>query len=190
MILVIDNYDSFVYNVVQYIGEFNPDVKVFRNDKITVEEIEKLNPSHIVISPGPGYPCDAGISKEVIDYFKDKKPILGICLGHQSIGEVFGATTTKAPYLMHGKNSQIIFNQDEPIFKGLLNPFSATRYHSLVIDKESAQNTPLETIAWTSDNIIMGVRHKEFKNLIGIQFHPEAILTEGGKDIIKNFLEL
>lgn len=190
MILVIDNYDSFTYNLVQYLGELGQDSKVFRNDEITISEIELLNPSHIIISPGPGTPDNAGISKEIIKKFKYKYPILGVCLGHQSIGEVFGGKVVRAPYLMHGKVSNIIFKEDEHIFKDLSNPFKATRYHSLVIDKDSLANSPLEITAWTSDSIVMGLRHKEYKNLIGVQFHPESILTQDGIKILKNFLDM
>lgn len=190
MILVIDNYDSFTYNLVQYFGELKQTMQVFRNDEISIEEIEKLNPSHIVISPGPSEPKDAGISKEVIKYFAGKKPILGVCLGHQCIGEVFGAKVTRAPYLMHGKISNIMYKEDEPLFDKMPLPFTATRYHSLIVDKESLTQTPLEITGWTSDNLVMAIRHKEHQNLIGIQFHPEAILTEKGHAILSNFLEL
>ncbi len=190
MLLIIDNYDSFTYNLVQYFGELDCDVKVFRNDKIAIEEIKQLDPSHIVISPGPGTPDDAGISKDVIDEFKGQKPILGVCLGHQSIGEVFGGKIVKAPYLMHGKVSEVQYLKDEPLFKGLDNPFTATRYHSLVVDNESIANKPLEVIAWTTDNIIMALRHKEFKNLLGVQFHPESILTQFGHKMLENFLSI
>ncbi|MFA6988500.1 MAG: aminodeoxychorismate/anthranilate synthase component II [Candidatus Gastranaerophilaceae bacterium] len=188
MILVIDNYDSFTYNLVQYFGELKQDVKIFRNDEISVNDIEKLEPSHIVISPGPSEPKDAGISKDVIKYFAGKKPILGVCLGHQCIGEVFGAKVVRAPYLMHGKVSNIIYKEDEPLFKEMPFPFVATRYHSLIIDKDSLKETPLEIIAWTSDNLVMAVRHKVYKNLLGVQFHPEAVLTEKGHTLLKNFM--
>jgi anthranilate synthase/aminodeoxychorismate synthase-like glutamine amidotransferase len=190
MILVIDNYDSFTYNLVQYFGELNQEIKVFRNDEISIEEIEELNPSHIVISPGPSEPKDAGISKSVIEYFAGKKPILGVCLGHQCMGEVFGGQVIRAPYLMHGKVSNIIYKEGEPLFKDMPLPFIATRYHSLIIEKNSLINSQLENIAWTSDNLVMAVRHKIFKNLVGIQFHPESVLTEQGRVILKNFLEL
>ncbi len=190
MLLIIDNYDSFTYNLAQYFGELKCDVKVFRNDKITVNEIKELNPSHIVISPGPGTPDQAGISKDVINKFKGQKPILGVCLGHQSIGEVFGGKIVKAPYLMHGKISEISYIEDEPLFKGITNPFIATRYHSLIVDKESVKGQPLEIIARTSDNVIMALRHKKFKNLLGVQFHPESILTQFGHKILENFLYL
>jgi anthranilate synthase/aminodeoxychorismate synthase-like glutamine amidotransferase len=189
MILVIDNYDSFTYNLVQYLGELGAECQVFRNDVISVEEIKKLNPSHIIISPGPGTPDESGISLDVIKNLAGIIPILGVCLGHQAIGQVFGAKIVKAPYLMHGKVSEIIHDIDDPLFFDVDNPFSATRYHSLVIDRNSVKETPLKIIAWTSDNIVMGVRHKDFKNLVGIQFHPESILTKSGKKILSNFLK-
>ena len=195
MIVVIDNYDSFTYNLVQYLGELNPgaqgqNIQVVRNDKITIDEIKNLNPSRIIISPGPGTPDEAGISKDVINEFKGKVPILGVCLGHQCIGEVFGAKIVRAPYLMHGKVSKIIYAKDEPLFDGVDYPFNATRYHSLIIDKESLHGTPLDITAWTSDNLVMAVRHKEFKDLLGVQFHPESILTDCGHKIIENFLKI
>lgn len=190
MILVIDNYDSFVYNLVQYIGELGYECIVHRNDSITVDEVRKLNPSHIVISPGPGSPEEAGISNEIIKELKGEYPILGVCLGHQCIGEAFGAKVEKAPYLMHGKVSNIIFDQEDPLFKEMEYPFSATRYHSLIINKDSIRDTPLRLIAWTSDNLIMGVRHRDYQNLYGVQFHPESILTEQGHQLMLNFLKL
>ena len=190
MILVIDNYDSFTYNLVQYLGEIGAECQVYRNDKITIEEIKQLNPSHIIISPGPGTPDESGISLDVVKNFADSIPILGVCLGHQSIGQAFGAKVVRAPYLMHGKVSEIIHDPDEVLFKGIDNPFSATRYHSLIVDRDSVEGTPLKIIAWTSDNIIMGLRHKDFANLVGIQFHPESILTKAGKTILSNFLGL
>jgi para-aminobenzoate synthetase component 2 len=190
MILVIDNYDSFTYNLVQYIGELRQDIKVCRNDEISVEEIKKLDPSHIIISPGPGTPDESGVSKAVIKYFAGKKPVLGVCLGHQAIGEVFGAKVIRAPYLMHGKVSNIIFDGDEAVFEGMNNPFTATRYHSLIIDRDSIKGTPLQITAWTSDDLVMAIRHMDYKNLIGVQFHPESILTENGLKIIENFLNI
>jgi len=190
MILVIDNYDSFTYNLVQYIGELRQDIKVCRNDEISVEEIKKLDPSHIIISPGPGTPDESGVSKDVIKYFADKKPVLGVCLGHQAIGEVFGAKVIRAPYLMHGKVSNIIFDGDEVVFDGMSNPFTATRYHSLIIDRNSIKGTPLQITAWTSDDLVMAIRHMDYKNLIGVQFHPESILTGNGLKIIENFLNI
>lgn len=188
MILVIDNYDSFTYNLVQYLGEIGAECRVFRNDKITIEEIKKLNPSHIIISPGPGTPDESGISLDVIKNFAGSIPILGVCLGHQAIGQVFGAKVVRAPYLMHGKVSEIIHDTEDPLFTGIDNPFTATRYHSLVIDRDSLKGTPLKITAWTSDDIVMAVRHKEFKTLVGIQFHPESILTKTGKQLLSNFL--
>jgi len=189
MILVIDNYDSFTYNLVQYMSELGAECQVFRNDAISVDEIKKLNPTHIIISPGPGTPDESGISMDVIKNLAGIIPILGVCLGHQAIGQVFGAKIVRAPYLMHGKVSEIIHDTDEPLFTDIDNPFSATRYHSLIIDKNSLKETPLKTIAWTSDSLIMAVRHKDFKNLVGIQFHPESILTKSGKKLLSNFLK-
>lgn len=188
MILVIDNYDSFTYNLVQYLGEIGAECKVFRNDAISVEEIKRFNPSHIIISPGPGTPDEAGMSMSVIENFAADIPILGVCLGHQAIGQVFGAKVVRAPYLMHGKVSEIIHDPDDPLFVGTDNPFTAGRYHSLILDKDSLKDTPLNIIAQTSDNIVMGVRHKEFKTLVGIQFHPESVLTKSGKRILAGFL--
>jgi len=189
MILVIDNYDSFTYNLVQYLGEIGAECKVFRNDEITCEEITNLNPSHIIISPGPGTPDESGVSLEVIKTFAGKKPILGVCLGHQAIGQVFGGKVVRAPYLMHGKVSEVIHDTDDPLFFDVDNPFSATRYHSLVVDRASLKETPLKIIAWTSDNLVMALRHKEFKNLVGVQFHPESILTKTGKRMLANFFK-
>lgn len=188
MILVIDNYDSFTYNLVQYLGELGAECQTFRNDAITAEEAEKLNPSHIIISPGPGTPDDSGVSKDIISKLAGKTPILGVCLGHQAIGEVFGAKVVRAPYLMHGKVSQISYDPEEELFKGIENPFTATRYHSLVIEPDSIEGTPLKVIAKTSDNIVMAVRHSEYTNLLGIQFHPESILTQSGKRMLSNFI--
>lgn len=187
MILMIDNYDSFTYNLVQYLGELGEELQVFRNDKVKIKEIEKLNPSRIVISPGPGTPKDAGISKEVVKKFAGKIPILGVCLGEQTIGEVFGGNVVRAEKLMHGKTSEI-HHDGKTIFKGLPNPFTATRYHSLILEKKSLP-TCFEISAWTDDNEIMGIRHKEFK-VEGVQFHPESILTEAGKKLLANFLTL
>jgi anthranilate synthase/aminodeoxychorismate synthase-like glutamine amidotransferase len=199
MILMIDNYDSFTYNLVQYFGELGEDILVFRNDKITIKEIEDLNPERIVISPGPCSPREAGISIDVIRHFAGKIPILGVCLGHQSIGAAFGGEIVRAPNLMHGKTS-LIYHDGKTIFKDLPNPFEATRYHSLVIKKDTLPDC-LEISAWTyidqkteereqeTDIIIMGVRHKEFI-VEGVQFHPESILTKVGKDLLKNFIKL
>jgi anthranilate synthase component 2 len=190
MLLMIDNYDSFTYNLVQYLGELGEDVRVFRNDEITVGEIERLAPDHIVISPGPCTPAEAGVSVETVKTFAGRIPILGVCLGHQSIGQAFGGRIVHAHEIMHGKTSQI-FHRDEGVFAGLPDPLEATRYHSLVIEKETLPDC-LEITAWTvdgSDGIdeIMGVRHRELA-VEGVQFHPESILTEHGHDMLRNFL--
>jgi len=187
MILMIDNYDSFTYNLVQYFGELGADLKVYRNDALTLQEIHRMRPEKIVISPGPGGPKDAGISVDVIREFAGKTPILGVCLGHQSIGYAYGGKIIRAKKLMHGKTSMIRHNGKE-LFKGIENPFEATRYHSLVIERKTLPSC-LEVTAWTSDQEIMGVRHKE-QPVWGVQFHPESILTKAGKDILKNFLKL
>jgi len=191
MILMIDNYDSFTYNLVQYFGELGADVRVYRNDQISVAGIEKLAPEKIVISPGPCTPNEAGVSVEAIKTFAGRVPILGVCLGHQSIGQAFGGRIVHAGEIMHGKTS-MIYHRDQGVFRGLSNPLEATRYHSLVIDKASLPEC-LEVTAWTGDadgNIdeIMGVRHRELP-VEGVQFHPESILTEHGHDMLKNFLE-
>jgi len=199
MLLMIDNYDSFTYNLVQYLGELDEDVRVYRNDKITVKEIEKLKPERIVISPGPCDPEKAGVSVEVIKKFAGKIPILGVCLGHQSIGYAYGAKIVRAERLMHGKTSPI-YHDGKTIFKGIKNPFEATRYHSLLIKKDTLPDC-LEISAWTKEGEIMGVRYKDKGQgargkgqgktiLEGVQFHPESILTKAGKDILRNFLEL
>ena len=187
MLLMIDNYDSFTYNLVQYLGELGEDIRVFRNDKITIHEIERLNPQRIVISPGPCTPKEAGISIELIKHFSGKFPILGVCLGHQSIGAAFGGDIIRAPRLMHGKTS-MIYHDGRTIFEGLPNPFEATRYHSLVIRKQTMPDC-LEITAWTDMDEIMGVRHKGLI-IEGVQFHPESILTKVGKDLLRNFLKL
>jgi len=192
MMLMIDNYDSFTYNLVQYLGELGADVLVHRNDQITLEEIEELNPQRIMISPGPCTPNEAGVSMQVIEKFAGKLPILGVCLGHQSIGQVFGGKIIHAKEIMHGKTSMIHHN-NHGVFRGLKNPYIATRYHSLVIEKESLPDC-LEITAWTENedgsmDEIMGVRHKEF-DIEGVQFHPESILTEHGHDLLKNFLDM
>ncbi|MGC1456012.1 MAG: aminodeoxychorismate/anthranilate synthase component II [Nitrospirota bacterium] len=187
MLLMIDNYDSFTYNLVQYLGELGQDLNVYRNNKITIAEIETMRPERIVISPGPCTPREAGISIDVIKHFAGRIPILGVCLGHQSIGEAFGGEVIRAPYLMHGKTS-IIHHDGKTIFSGLQNPFEATRYHSLIIKRDTLPSM-LEISAWTEDGIIMGVRHKQFK-VEGVQFHPESILTSVGKDLLRNFLKL
>ena len=190
MLLMIDNYDSFTYNVVQYLGELGADVQVYRNDEITIAEIEGLNPERIVISPGPCTPNEAGISVATIEHFAGKKPILGICLGHQSIGQAFGGKIVRARQVMHGKTS-MIHHRNQGVFKELKNPFEATRYHSLVIEKVSLPDC-LEVTAWTANadgsiDEIMGVRHKSLA-IEGVQFHPESILTEHGHDLLRNFI--
>ena len=185
MILMIDNYDSFTYNLVQYLGTLGQNIKVFRNDKITIEKIKKLKPKKIVISPGPGRPEDAGISCDVIKEFAGRIPILGVCLGHQCIGYVYGGRIIGAKKLMHGKTS-LIYHRKEDIFKGISNPFIGTRYHSLVVERKSLPNC-LEIIAWTEDKEIMGLKHKNYP-LWGVQFHPESILTGVGMNILANFL--
>jgi len=187
MILMIDNYDSFTYNLVQYLQELGQIVQVFRNDKITVDRIRELSPKKIVISPGPGRPENAGISCQVIERFAGKTPILGVCLGHQCIGYIFGGNVIGARRLMHGKTSWIYHNR-ETIYKGIPNPFEATRYHSLIVEKKSLPAL-LQVTAWTKDNEIMGLKHKDFP-LWGVQFHPESILTKAGKNILSNFLKL
>jgi anthranilate synthase/aminodeoxychorismate synthase-like glutamine amidotransferase len=187
MLLMIDNYDSFTYNLVQYLGELGQDLKVYRNNKITIAEIEEMKPDRIVISPGPCTPKEAGISIDLILHYAGKLPVLGVCLGHQSIGEAFGGDVIRAPYLMHGKTS-MIHHDGKTIFRGLPNPFEATRYHSLIIKRDTLPRS-LEISAWTEDGIIMGVRHKQFK-VEGVQFHPESILTSVGKDLLRNFLKL
>ncbi len=186
MLLMIDNYDSFTYNLVQYFAELGADVVVHRNDGITLEEIEKLNPAQIVISPGPCTPNEAGISVPAIRHFSGKIPLLGVCLGHQSIGQAFGGKIIHAKQLMHGKTSPI-FHHSSSVFTGLPSPFTATRYHSLVIERETLPDC-LEMTAWTEDGEIMGVRHKTMP-VHGVQFHPESILTEHGHAMLKNFLE-
>lgn len=188
MILLIDNYDSFTYNLVQLFGSISPDIKVVRNDELTVNEIRSLNPSHIVLSPGPGYPKDAGVCEEVIKELAGFVPILGVCLGHQAICEVFGARITHAKKLMHGKQSQITIDQSEPIFKGLLPLIPAARYHSLIAEKETLPEC-LRVIGADSIGEVMAVKHKEYP-VYGLQFHPESILTPGGMTILKNFLTI
>lgn len=191
MILMIDNYDSFTYNLVQYFGELGADVKVVRNDEITIEEIAALAPEKIVISPGPCTPNEAGISVETIKTFAGKIPLLGVCLGHQGIGQAMGGKVIRAPFVMHGKTSQV-YHKNTGVFTGLKNPFQATRYHSLVIEKESLPDC-LEITAWTQNEDgsmaeIMGVKHKTLA-VEGVQFHPESILTEHGHDMLRNFLQ-
>ena len=186
MILMIDNYDSFTYNLVQYLSSLGQEIRVYRNDKITVEAIKKLKPGKIVISPGPGRPEGAGISCAVIKDFAGKVPILGVCLGHQSIGYVYGAKIVRAKELMHGKTSKIYHNKKD-IFKGLPFPFEATRYHSLVVRKKGLPAC-LEVIAWTRDGEIMGLKHRKYP-VWGVQFHPESILTKSGMDLLENFVK-
>jgi anthranilate synthase/aminodeoxychorismate synthase-like glutamine amidotransferase len=185
MILVLDNYDSFTYNLVQYIGELGAEPRVVRNDEVSLEEIAILAPSHIVISPGPGTPAKAGISVDVVLSFARTTPILGVCLGHQAIGEAFGGSIVRAPYLMHGKTSEIC-HDGNTIFAGLPYRFPATRYHSLVVDRERVPDC-LEVSATTPDGIIMGLRHREYR-CEGVQFHPESIMTTHGKQLLENFL--
>jgi anthranilate synthase/aminodeoxychorismate synthase-like glutamine amidotransferase len=187
MILVIDNYDSFTYNLVQYLGELGADLEVVRNDQTTVESIERKIPERIVISPGPKTPSEAGICLEVIRAFAGRMPILGVCLGHQAIGQAFGGRVIRAPELMHGKTSEIR-HDGKTIFQGLPNPFPATRYHSLIVERPSLPAC-LEISATTSDGLIMGLRHKEMQ-VEGVQFHPESVLTDAGKQLLSNFLRL
>jgi len=187
MLLMIDNYDSFTYNIVQYFGELGEEVQVFRNDRISLEEIERLKPARLVISPGPCTPEEAGISVAAIRHFAGKIPLLGVCLGHQSIGAAFGGTIVRSSTLMHGKTSPIL-HDGKGLFAGLPSPFNATRYHSLVVERVSFPEA-LEITAWVEEGEIMGLRHRTLP-LWGVQFHPESILTEGGMTILKNFLEM
>ncbi len=192
MILVIDNYDSFTYNLVQYLGELGQtipsasEIEVFRNDQITIEEIAQKTPDAIVISPGPGTPDDAGISLKIIEALGPTVPILGVCLGHQSIGQAYGGKVVGAGELMHGKTSPVR-HSNTGVFTGLSDPLTATRYHSLVIDPKTCPAV-LEVTAWVEDGTIMGVRHRDYPHIQGVQFHPESVLTESGKDLLKNFL--
>ena len=192
MIIVIDNYDSFTYNLVQYLGELGAEfpvasvIQVYRNDQISLEQIRQLQPQGIVISPGPGRPEDAGISLEIIRTLGQTVPILGVCLGHQSIGQVFGGQIVSAPELMHGKTSQVT-HTGVGVFRGLDNPMTATRYHSLVIEPQTCPNV-LEITAWVEDGTIMGVRHRNYPHIEGVQFHPESVLTTLGKQMLRNFL--
>jgi len=192
MLLMIDNYDSFTYNLVQYLGELGVEVRVFRNDKIDLRGIEDLNPERIVISPGPCTPNEAGISLSVIEHFQGRLPILGVCLGHQAIGQAFGGKVVHAREVMHGKTSEIYHNNSD-VFRGLENPFTATRYHSLVVERDSFPEA-LEITAWSQTpeggfDEIMGLRHKDLP-VYGVQFHPESILTTSGHDLLRNFLEI
>jgi anthranilate synthase/aminodeoxychorismate synthase-like glutamine amidotransferase len=184
MIIVIDNYDSFTYNLVQYLGELGEEISVFRNDGVSVEQVQSLSPTHIVISPGPGSPSDAGVSNEIIRELGTSIPILGVCLGHQCIGEVFGGQVVRAPRLMHGKVSPV-YHGGEDLFQDVPSPFDATRYHSLIV----AEPLPgvLKPTAYTGDGELMGLRHRDLP-IFGVQFHPESILTESGKQILKNYL--
>lgn len=185
MILVIDNYDSFTYNLVQYLGEIGENISVHRNDEIQLDAIEQLNPDHILISPGPCTPNEAGISLQLIEHFKGKVPIFGVCLGHQSIGQAFGGEVVRAEQMMHGKTSQI-FHDGKTIFTGIPSPFTATRYHSLIVRKETLPDC-LEITAQTAEGEIMGLRHKEH-NIEGVQFHPESIITDYGLQLLRNFI--
>jgi anthranilate synthase component II len=193
MILVIDNYDSFTYNLVQYLGELGAefpiaqDIQIYRNDQVTLAQVQQLHPAAIVISPGPGRPEDAGISLELIRQFGSTTPILGVCLGHQSIGQVFGGKIVSAPTLMHGKTSPVQ-HTSLGVFSGLNNPMTATRYHSLVIERQSCPDV-LEITAWVDDQTIMGVRHRQYPHIQGVQFHPESVLTADGKQLLRNFLQ-
>jgi anthranilate synthase component 2 len=187
MLVIIDNYDSFTYNLYQYLGELGADMKVFRNDKITVEQIADMKPEKLLVSPGPCTPNEAGISCAAIKYFAGTIPVLGVCLGHQSIGQVFGGNVIRARRLMHGKTSPI-HHRNTDVFAGLPNPFEATRYHSLVIEKETCPDC-LEITAWAEEDEIMGVCHKDMP-VYGVQFHPESILTTHGKHLLQNFLKL
>ena len=192
MILVIDNYDSFTYNLVQYLGELGSEFKaaqkiqVDRNDQLTLSQVRELNPDGIVISPGPGRPEDAGISLQLIQELGMKYPILGVCLGHQSIGQIYGGKIVSAPVLMHGKTSQV-YHKGIGVFEGLENPLTATRYHSLVIEQQEFPEV-LEITAWVDDGTIMGIRHRQYPHIQGVQFHPESVLTVSGKQILRNFL--
>ena len=190
MLLLIDNYDSFTYNLVQRFGELDPrlPVRVFRNDQVTIEQIEDLKPDHIVISPGPCTPREAGISNAVLQHFAERVPILGVCLGHQCIGHVFGGEVVRNDRVMHGKTSPV-FHDGRGVFAGLSNPFEATRYHSLVVRRDSLTNPDFEVSAWTAEAEIMGVRHRRWP-LHGVQFHPESFLTLEGPKLLKNFLEM
>lgn len=188
MELIIDNYDSFTYNLYQYMGTLNPDIQVIRNDAITVEEIRKLQPDHLILSPGPGRPCDAGVCEPALRELKGKFPILGVCLGHQAIGEVFGGTVTYARQLMHGKQSTVTLDRTSPLFKGLPEQILVGRYHSLAIDPDTLPEV-LKATATTEDGEVMAVEQRDYP-IYGLQFHPESILTPEGMTIIRNFLDL
>lgn len=186
MIVMIDNYDSFTYNLVQYLGELGEELRVYRNDKISIAELEELDPDYMMISPGPCTPDDAGISLEVIRQFAGKIPLFGVCLGHQAIAQVFGGDVIRAPRLMHGKTSPI-YHDGKTVFTNIPSPYQATRYHSLIVDKETLPDC-LEINAWTEEGEIMGLRHKELA-VEGVQFHPESIITDYGKQLLKNFIQ-
>ncbi len=188
MNVIIDNYDSFTYNLYQYVGSIQPEIKVFRNDKITVEELEQLNPEHIILSPGPGFPAEAGICIPVIKELSGKIPILGVCLGHQAIGEAFGGKIVHAPVLMHGKADKMFLEENCPLFAGLGKEIEAARYHSLMIEQKSLPNC-LRVTAHSHDGCIMAVQHREYP-VFGIQFHPESVLTPQGMTIVRNFLNI
>jgi anthranilate synthase component II len=192
LILIIDNYDSFTYNLVQYLGELGAEfpvakeIQVYRNDQISIDQIRRLKPDGLVISPGPGNPDEAGISLQLIQQLGPAVPLLGVCLGHQSIGQVFGGRIVSAPVLMHGKTSQV-HHTGTGVFQGLENPLTATRYHSLVIERQEFPEV-LEITAWVDDGTVMGVRHRQYPHIQGVQFHPESVLTESGKELLRNFL--
>ena len=185
-ILVLDNYDSFVFNLVQYLGELGAEPSVHRADSLTIEQIDQLDPDGVLISPGPGRPEDAGLSNEVITHFAGRVPVFGVCLGHQCIGQIYGGDVVRAPEIMHGKTS-LIEHTGVGVFEGLPNPFEATRYHSLVVQRDTVPDV-LEITAWTSDGLVMGLRHRQF-DVEGVQFHPESILTAGGHRLVGNFLD-
>jgi anthranilate synthase/aminodeoxychorismate synthase-like glutamine amidotransferase len=185
-VLVIDNYDSFTYNLVQYLGELGQDVTVRRNDDVSLSEVSAMNPAAVVLSPGPGTPADAGVSKDLLLELGPTMPMLGVCLGHQCLGEAYGGEIRRASQVMHGKVSRVMHNS-QSVFRGIANPFAATRYHSLIVERDGLPNT-LEVTAWTDDGTVMGLRHREYP-LAGVQFHPEAILTEHGHQLLANFLE-
>ena len=187
MLLLIDNYDSFTYNLFQYLSELGEDVVVVRNDRVTIDEISRMKPGRIVISPGPSTPLQAGISNDVIRYFGPRLPVLGVCLGHQCVGHSYGGVIGQANKIMHGKSS-LIHHNCEGLFQGLPNPFPAIRYHSLVVEREGLPDC-LEVTAWTDDDTIMGIRHRQYP-VEGIQFHPESFMTESGKDVLRNFLQV
>ena len=187
MLVMIDNYDSFVYNLVQYLGEMGEDIRVFRNDKLTINQIADMRPDHIIISPGPCTPNEAGISLELLQHFKGKVPMLGVCLGHQAMGQAFGGDVVRAPRMMHGKTS-LVFHDGKGVFAGLESPLTAARYHSLIVKRETLPDC-FTISAETDQGEIMGIRHKDY-DIEGVQFHPESILTQNGHDMLKNFLAL